>query len=196
MTSGLVRYHQTGDLHFVTFSCYRRQPYLGTPVARDLFERSLETMRCRYDFFVTAYVVMPEHVHLLVGEPKCVLLATALQALKLSVAVQSRERPFWQRRYYDFNVHGARKLIEKRRYIHRNPVTRGLVAQPDEWKWSSFRHWWIGEEGAVEIESNWTARRRGGLGISYEINPLNLAGTPQTHVSESRRGAPAFSKEQ
>jgi putative transposase len=49
------------------------------------------------------------------------------------VAAQSRERPFSQRRYYDFNLHGEKKLIEKRRYIHRNPVTRGSVAQPDEW---------------------------------------------------------------
>jgi putative transposase len=192
MTSGLMRYQQTGDLHFVTFSCYRRQPYLGVPAARELFERSLETMRRRYDFFVTAYVVMPEHVHLLVSEPKGALLATALQALKLSVAVQSRERPFWQRRYYDFNVHGEKKLIEKRRYIHRNPVTRGLVAQQDEWKWSSFCHWWTGEQGTVEIESNWTARRRGGLGMRFESRPPNLAETPQTHVSESRRGAPAL----
>jgi len=141
MTSGLVRYQQSGDLHFVTFSCYHRQPYLGVPAARELFERSLETMRRRYDFFVTAYVVMPEHVHLLVSEPKSVMLATALQALKLSVAVQSRERPFWQRRYYDFNVHGEKKLIEKRRYIHRNPVTRGLVAQPDEWELPPLADW-------------------------------------------------------
>ena len=94
MTSGLVRYQETGDLHFVIFSCYHRQPYLGLPAARELFEHSLETMRRRYDFFVTAYVVMPEHVHLLVSEPKGALLATALQALKLSVSVQSRERPF------------------------------------------------------------------------------------------------------
>ena len=64
MTSGLVRYQQTGDLHFVTFSCYLRQPCLGTLATRDLFELSLETIRRRYDFFVTAYVVMPEHVHL------------------------------------------------------------------------------------------------------------------------------------
>ncbi len=69
MTKNLVRYQQTGDLHFVTFSCYDRLPYLGSADARDLFERSLETMRVRYEFFVSAYVVMPEQVHLLVTEP-------------------------------------------------------------------------------------------------------------------------------
>jgi putative transposase len=117
-------------------------------------------MRIRYDFFVTGYVVMPEHVHLLIGEPKRAVLAKAIQALKLSVAVQRSERPFWQPRYYDFNVFTDRKRIEKLRHIHRNPVTRGPVAEPDDWTWSSFRPYWTGECGTVEIESSWTAARR------------------------------------
>jgi len=55
--------------------------------------------------------------------------------------------------------------IENLRYIHRNPVTRGLVARPEDWEWSSFRHYLTGAAGAVEIESPWTARRRERLGI-------------------------------
>ena len=179
MPRGLVRYQQSTNLHFVTFSCYHRLPYLGATSARDLFERSLETMRVRYDFFVTGYVVMPEHVHLLVSEPKRAVLAIVLQALKLSVSVQSSERPFWQKRYYDFNVYTEEKRLEKLRYMHRNPVVRGLVKEPEEWAWSSFRHHWTGEIGAVEIESQWTARRRGGLGESLADSP----GILQTHVS-------------
>jgi putative transposase len=70
MPRGLIRYQLAGDFHFVTFSCYHRLPYLGTAAARDLFERSLETMRVRYELFVAGYVVMPEHVHLLVSEPR------------------------------------------------------------------------------------------------------------------------------
>ena len=160
MPKSLVRYQQTGHLHFVTFSCYRRQPHLGRASARDLFEQSLETMRLRYDFFVSGYVVMPEHVHLLVSEPGKALLAKALQALKLSVAVQLRERPFWQARYYDFNVYTSRKRIEKLRYIHRNPVQKELCARAEDWPWSSFRHFATGCEGPVEIESEWTTRKR------------------------------------
>jgi putative transposase len=76
------------------------------------------------------------------------------------VAVQRRERPFWQARYYDFNVYSARKHIEKLRYMHRNPVKRGLVENPEDWPWSSFRHYTTGHEGIVEIESNWTANKR------------------------------------
>ena len=111
MPQGLVRYQKEGHLHFVTFSCYERRPYLGTPAARDIFVRSLEVMRARYRFFVIAYVVMPEHVHLLMTEPLEVPLAKALQALKLSVAVQNKERPFWHKRYYDFNVFSERKSL-------------------------------------------------------------------------------------
>jgi putative transposase len=161
MTKGLVRYRQSGCFHFVTFSCYHRLPYLGTPTACDLFERSFETMRLRYDFVVCGYVAMPEHVHLLVSQPKQALLSKAIQALKLSVSVQRRERPFWQARYYDFNVHNEEKRVEKLRYIHRNPVRQGLVRKPEDWKWSSFRHYATGEIGTVEIESFWTGARRG-----------------------------------
>ena len=47
---------------------------------------------------------------------------------------------FWQKRYYDRNVRDAREFSIKLRYLHRNPVKRGLVSDPTEWKWSSFRH--------------------------------------------------------
>jgi putative transposase len=104
---------------------------------------------------------MPEHVHLLVNEPGLATLSTAIQALKISVSRRSQPRPFWQPRYYDFNVWSARKISEKLRYIHRNPVTRGLVAKPEDWKWSSYRHYQTGASGTVEIESDWTARQRG-----------------------------------
>jgi putative transposase len=170
MTKGLVRYQQTGGFHFLTFSCHGRLPHLGTGTARSLFERSLEAMRLRYDFVVCGYVVMPEHVHLLVSEPKKALLFKAIQALKLSVSVQSQERPFWQPRYYDFNVHNEEKRAEKLRYMHRNPVKRGLVKKPEAWAWSSFRHYATGELGAVEIESFWTGARRDGLKGPSSLN--------------------------
>lgn len=75
------------------------------------------------------------------------------------------EDPFWQARYYDFNVWSERKFVEKLRYIHRNPVLRGLVAQPEDWAWSSYRHYLSGAAGVVEIESQWTARKREQAGV-------------------------------
>ena len=117
-------------------------------------------MRLRYGFYIVGYVVMPEHVHLLVSEPVNAPLSKAIHALKLSVSKLSPQRPFWQARYYDFNVFSGRKHVEKLRYIHRNPVRRGLVDKPLDWRWSSFRHYATGERGTVEIESFWTAERR------------------------------------
>lgn len=120
---------------------------------------------------------MPEHVHLLVSEPRKAVLAEALQALKLSVSVQSAERPFRQKRYYDFNVFSAAKRVEKLNYRHESPVTRGLVGFAENWRWSSARHWLTGEVGIVEIELDWTAVRRDRALV-------------ETHVSEARRRAP------
>ncbi len=160
MPSRLVRYQQCGDLHFLTFSCYQRLPYLESPGAKELFEQALEQMRSRHRFVVLGYVVMPEHVHLLVNEPGLGVLGRAVQAIKLSVSTRRPERPFWQSRYYDFNVFTTAKRVEKLRYLHRNPVTRGLVAEPEDWPWSSYRHYATGEEGTVEIESFWTGWKR------------------------------------
>jgi putative transposase len=161
MPKGLVRYQNTGQFHFLTFSCYHRRPYLSTSESRHLFESALECIRQRYNFVVAGYVIMPEHVHLLLSEARIATLATAIQALKLSVARRRTESSFWQPRYYDFNVHNDEKRVEKLRYMHRNPVVRGLVSKPEDWPWSSFRHYATGQEGTVEIESPWTAARRG-----------------------------------
>jgi putative transposase len=165
MPSRLERFQQSGELHFITFSCYGRRPYLADAAARDQFLRALEQMRRRYVFHVFGYVVMPEHVHLLVSEPGRTALDHAIQALKTSVSKQSVQRPFWLARYYDFNVFSDDKRVGKLRYMHRNPVARGLVRCPNEWIWSSFRHYLMGEEGIVEIESEWTAGKRAGLKV-------------------------------
>ena len=111
---------------------------------------------------------MPEHVHLLVNEPERGTLAQAMQSLKQGVARRLALRaadPFWEARYFDFNVWSEKKFVEKLRYIPPNPVQRGLVARPDDWRWSSFRHYATGDIGLVEIESQWTARRRERAGI-------------------------------
>jgi putative transposase len=163
MTKRLVRYQQSGCFHFLTFSCYRRQPLLARDGAYDLFERELEAVRVRYDFVVAGYVLMPEHVHLLVNEPRQSPLSVAIQVLKQRTSRKlkpSDEAQFWQRRYYDFNVHSEEKRVEKLRYMHRNPVHRGLVEKPEAWPWSSSQHYASGKIGTIEIESEWTARRR------------------------------------
>ena len=168
MPWGLRRFQETGQLHFLTFSCYKRRPNFANAYSRTTFETSLEQARQRYGLCVYGYVVMPEHIHMLVNEPEQGSLSQVMQSLKQSVARTLALRaadPFWQARYYDFNLWSEHKFVEKLRYIHRNPVTRGLVARPEDWLWSSFRHYANGEAGRVEIESQWTARRREQAGI-------------------------------
>jgi putative transposase len=149
----LKRYQQEGDDHFLTFSCHNREPYLNDPTSRTLFLEALETTRSKYKFQVLGYVVMPEHVHLLLSEPLEKPLASALQALKLSVSKRSKQRPFWLPRYHDKNVLTHNHRIDTLHYIHRNPVTRGLVANPEHWSWSSYRYFTLKEPGPVQITS-------------------------------------------
>src|SRR5438093_2582548 len=198
MPWGLKRFQQARCVHFLTISCYRRAPLLGTPRSRDIFEQTLERTRHWYGFYVAGYVVMPEHVHLLITEPERAKLSVALQMLKQNVAHQLRGPEggiFWQPRYYDFNVWSQPKRIEKLRYIHRNPVKRGLVEEPQDWPWSSFRHYLSGAEGVVEIESQWTARKRGRMGHMPQIGVQSQIPRPDTAKDAvTRTGQPRVLK--
>ena len=153
MPSRLKRYQTEGDNHFLTFSCYHRLPYLNDDHSRIIFLDMLETLRRRHQFLVFGYVLMPEHVHLLLSEPKLHRLDNTLRALKgqTSKLLRSARPQFWQTRYYDFNVFTHDKRVEKLKYMHRNPVKRGLVTQPEDWHWSSYRHYLLEEPAPVLI---------------------------------------------
>jgi putative transposase len=182
MPWGLKRFQQSRQLHFLTSSCFHRRAKFPNSSSRATFEHSLEQVRQQYGLLVYGYVVMPEHVHLLVSEPERDTLARAMQSLKQSVARRLALRavdPFWQARYYDFNVWNEKKFVEKLRYIHRNPVERGLVARPEDWAWSSFRHYVTGEASPVEIESEWTARRRERVGIFPTVRMRPVEESPR-----------------
>ena len=174
MPSGLHRSYGTHHLHFITCSCYRRLPFLNSVQARDRLLTILEQTRRRYRFVVVGYVVMPEHVHLLISEPEVGSPSTVMQVLKQRTArallprrkrrdprqrhlfgEEPAHRAFWQARFYDFNVWTTKKRVEKLRYMHRNPVKRGLVNTPDQWRWSSYRFYLLGEAGAVKVNEGW-----------------------------------------
>jgi putative transposase len=125
MRNRLKRYYGRGHLHFLTFSCYRRRPLLGSVRARNLFVKILGEVRARHDFRVVGYVLMPEHVHLLISEPANGTPSKVVQVLKqrVSRALRAKRRRstkgqlplkfpdaedglrrFWQRRFFDFNV--------------------------------------------------------------------------------------------
>jgi putative transposase len=156
MPKNLKRYYGQKHLHFLTWSCYRRKPLLGSARARSRFLKVLDEVRQRYRFRLVGYVVMPDHVHLLISEPERGTPSIVMQVLKQRVSRimrrQKRKRSgaqlnlwkedeaprFWQRRFYDFNVWSERKKAEKLHYMHNNPVQRGLVSHPKQWPWSSF----------------------------------------------------------
>jgi putative transposase len=173
MPKGLKRYYGKGDLHFLTFSCYQRLPLLSSRRARNLFVHALGKIRERYRFSLVGYVVMPEHVHLLISEAAKGTPSLVLKVLKQRVSRDLRRRKprvpagqlrfafstgegglsrFWQPRFYDFKVWSAKKRKEKLDYMHRNPITRGLVAHPKDWPWSSWSFYAKGEEGLVPID--------------------------------------------
>ena len=180
MPKRLRRYYGAGYSHFLTTSCYQRLPLLGSPKNRDLFLQILEQARRRYRFAVTGYVVMPEHVHLLLTEPERENPSVVMQAIKQGFArrllarLRRAEQPrqlslwskplqrgrIWQPRFYDFVVFSDKKRVEKLRYMHRNPVKRGLVLEPEQWRWSSYRHYAFGEIGPVIVNEPQKAEMR------------------------------------
>jgi len=174
MPKGLKRYYGQKHLHFITCSCYRRLPLLGRARARNIFVKSLGEVRDRYGFLLVGYVVMPEHIHLLISEPAKGTPSTVMQVLKQRVSRRLRRKrrrmtpaqlgfrfhdaknslpQFWQRRFYDFNVWSSKKIREKLEYMHANPVKRRLVQHPKNWPWSSFLFYAQQEPVLVRIDS-------------------------------------------
>ncbi len=161
MRNPLERRYGQRDLHFITFSCVKRHPLLGTAETRDCFVRILHEVRIRYAFRLIGYVVMPEHVHLLIAEPAKGNPSIAIQVLKQRVSCALLERTwkdargaahFWQRRFYDFNVYSGKKITEKLNYMHLNPLKRNLVAQLKDWPWSSWPHYANNELVLIPID--------------------------------------------
>ncbi|MBY0312034.1 MAG: transposase [Phycisphaerales bacterium] len=168
-----------GGVRFITFSCERRLPLLGTSQARDIFATCLREGRERLDFKLLAWVAMPEHVHLLVVPPEGLPLGSCLKSIKLSMQqrivrflrlssdplaleiIRGDGVPrFWQKGGgFDRNVRSVAELQREVRYTHRSPVARGLVAEPCDWRWSSAR-WWTARQrgeptGAEDVPCDW-----------------------------------------
>ena len=178
MKNRLERRYGMGHLHFITCSCYRRRPLLGTERSRNQFLVILNEVRNRWDFALLGYVVMLEHIHLLISEPRVGTPTTVMQVLKQRVsramhgrrrrkrapsgqgrlweeAPAAKHRPFWQRRFYDFNVWTWKKRNEKINYMHFNPVKRGLVKHPKDWLWSSYGFYSTGKANSCPPNLNW-----------------------------------------
>ena len=148
-------------------------PLFASARAKNLFVKILGEVRDRYGFALAGYVVMPNHIHLLISEPATGTPSTVMQVLKQRVSRRLRRKSrsvvlsqqlwlpfrhahpfpqFWQPRFYDFNVWSQAKFVEKLQYMHMNPVKRKLVAHPRDWPWSSFSFYAKKEPGLVRID--------------------------------------------
>jgi putative transposase len=144
----LRHYDNEGTACFVTFGCYRSLPFLKDDSARQIFLEELDRVRTKHAFRILGHVVMLEHVHLVLHPPEGMSLGLVVREMKSCSAKRyfaiegpitpGESRVFWQRRCYDHNCRTPETTVEKLRYCHNNPVRRGLVLEPGEWRWSSY----------------------------------------------------------
>lgn len=152
----LKRIEHPGHARFLTFSCYQRMPLFENDQIKSAFMNHLIRARETTGFQLWGWVVMPEHVHLLLRPPKDQSIPKILKTIKggFSAKVLKRWRElnapileritdrkgshFWMAGGgYDRNIYSKQAFFEKLEYIHTNPVTRGLVNQISDWPWSS-----------------------------------------------------------
>ena len=166
-------YNEPGHAHYLTFSCYRGLRLLSRDAPRRWFIEALAKARDRHAFDVHAYVIMPEHVHLLVRPRRATYqMGMFLKAVKRPVSWNAKQqlRPsgnvvclkrltvrkgarsvfrFWEAGGgFDRNLWSNEALKEAVAYIHANPVRKGLVERPTDWPWSSAR-FWAGLDGVL-----------------------------------------------
>jgi putative transposase len=169
------RYDVPGESHFLTFSCFQRMPLLSKERAQVWMIDALEAGCKGKQFDLWAYVIMPEHVHMVILPLNGTSISTILSSLKQPVAKRAihwlrQNSPeflgslvdtqpsgktthrFWQRGGgYDRNLRSVSDIYEKIEYTHHNPVRRGLVSKPEDWHWSSARAWKTGEDVPMAV---------------------------------------------
>ena len=172
------RYDDPWHARYLTFSTYHRLELFSTDSLRDAFVDQLRMTRERHEFLLYAWVLMPNHVHLLLRGPVDGRVSEILKTLKLGISkrilfrwkeldapilgrvTDARGKPhIWQRGGgYDRNIVSDGEFREKLDYIHMNPVRAGLVRRPTDWAWSSAK-WWHGDrEGQVECDQRGAGR--------------------------------------
>ena len=172
----IKRLDMPGQAHYLTFSCFHNQQFLNKDRARRWFIEALENSRKKHHYDLWAWVIMPEHVHLMVLPGTESRISNLLKSIKLSVAKTASSwvkenapgflssmtdtQPdgtktirFWQRGGgHDRNNCSVDELYEKINYIHKNPVRRGLVDHPGDWNWSSYRALENKEDTPISID--------------------------------------------
>ena len=170
------RWDEKWHAHYLTFSCFSRQPFFKGSFSPGWFLKSLDLARKKTPFDLWAWVIMPEHVHLIILPKEDVTISSILYQIKKPVTTQTlawvrKNEPsflskmldvqpngkkfhrFWLRGGgYDRNLRSISDVHEKITYIHNNPVRRGLVQRADEWSLSSYRAWMDGVDEPIRID--------------------------------------------
>ena len=168
-------FNTPGEPHELTFSCFQRRKFLSKDRTRIYFINAVQNARYTHKFDLWAYVIMPEHVHMIVYAPQEKYDVGAIQqSIKQSVAGKAinylkQENPdglsllktglkkvpysFWLAGGgYDRNVITYPTLEHMVNYTHNNPVRRGLVSDPADWKWSSYKEWRSPGSGPLSLD--------------------------------------------
>jgi len=124
---------------FVTARLEIAQPVLGDAVAGQLVLDTIDFYRQRSEIECYGFVVMPDHVHLIIKVLAPVTLPRWMDKFKSYVARQLGKGPIWQRGYWSEVVPSVPFLEQKLRYIHENPVRAGLVKEAADYLFSSAR---------------------------------------------------------
>ncbi|MFB3924392.1 MAG: transposase [Terriglobia bacterium] len=175
------RHYSPGQLQFITTSTYRRAPLFLSERFRRCFAETLNEVRAEMKFLLLGWVLMPEHFHLLLKPEAAEATSRIVKRLKeetarrtLKALRESQQYPWcrkmlerlrlpltvhdeshyrvWQRRFFPFNVYSERKRLEKLDYMHNNPVKRGLVKQPGDWPWSSWRFYFLEDASILAMD--------------------------------------------
>lgn len=174
------RFHIEGHVYYVTTNVYRRLPIFTRPSFIVLLYDSLHYYRHQYDFKLLGYVIMPDHVHLMLWPQSEAALCDFMRDFKTFTSkriirqanVEQKqdwiihfrqsgqetgrsENKVWQDSYWDINLFSVKFLRQKLNYIHRNPLRSKLVDNPEEYPYSSFRNYAFDEEWFIEIDRGW-----------------------------------------
>ena len=171
------RFNLPGHAHYLTFSCFQRRPFLSRDRSRRWLVDAIELARTKYAYELWAYVIMPEHAHVIVFPTVAPYdVSDFLNSVKQSVAKRALafvkaaapgflermrdEQPngevshrFWQRGGgYDHNLWDVNRVWEKIDYVHNNPVKRELCARAEDWVWSSAGDFLGSREGPLKLQ--------------------------------------------
>ena len=181
MPSRRPHYYGFNRLHYLTANIYRRARIFDSDRFKLKFVQTLGDLREELGFKIVGYVLTPEHCHLLIwpndlanpseimqklsertanlilrtlrrnlAHPWCRKMLSQFH-LPLTVHHHAHYR-VWQRGGYDMNIWSDKKRLEKLDYMHNNPVQRGLVSQPGDWPWSSWRFYYLEDRSVLSMD--------------------------------------------